>query len=123
MNGLKIGVGEFVFSGLMVSIVIALISAAKTLVKLLNAYSSYLRGMKERRFRVAGSAAISYLFSIYMGFFSLNEAYLLGLFNEQTHEAVCKVYVTNGLKTDICIEYEESMRNEKSVWGRALFFL
>ncbi|SFK01668.1 hypothetical protein SAMN04488079_1041 [Methylophaga sulfidovorans] len=84
MNGLKIGVGEFVFSGLMVSIVIALISAAKTLVKLLNAYSSYLRGIKERRFRAAGSAAISYLFSIYMGFFSLNEAYLLGLFNEQT---------------------------------------
>lgn len=107
----------------MASIVIALISAAKTLVKLLNAYASYLCGIKERRFRAAGSAAISYLFSIYMAFFSLNEAYLLGVFNEQAHEAVCKVYVTNGLKTDMCIEYEESMRNEKSMWGRALFFL
>lgn len=122
-NGLKVEVGEFVFSALMASVIIAFISAVKTFVSLINAHSNYLRGVKERRLKIACATVASYSFTIYMAFFSVNEAYLLGRYNDGAHDGVCKVYVPNGPKTDICIDYEESKRNETSLMGRALYFL
>ncbi|PCC99699.1 hypothetical protein [Halopseudomonas pelagia] len=122
-NGLKLDVGEFVFSLLMLGVVIAFISAIKTLVGLINAHSNYLRGVKERRLKVACATMASYTFTIYMAFFSVNEVYLLGKYNDGAHEGVCTVYVPNGAKTDICIDYEESKENETSLMSRALYFL
>lgn len=123
LHGLKLEVGELVFSLLMLSIVIALISAIRTLVSLINAHSNYLRGIKERRLKIACATMASYSFTIYMAFFSVNEAYLLGRYNDGAHEGVCKVYAPNGAKTDVCIDYEESKENETSLIGRALYFL
>lgn len=122
-NGLKLEVGEFVFSLLMLSVVIALISAIKTWVSLINAHSNYLRGVKERRLKIACATVASYLFTIYMAFFSVNEAYLLGRYNDGAHEGVCKVYVPNGEKTEVCIDYEELKEDETSLLGRAFYFL
>lgn len=122
-NELKLEVGEFVFSFLMLSIVIALISSIKTLVSLLNAHSNYLHGVKERRLKVACATMASYSFTIYMAFFSVNEVYLVGRYNDRAHEGVCKVFVSNGAKIDACIDYEELKEDETSLMGRALYFL
>ncbi len=122
-NVLKLEVGEFVFSLLMLSVVIGLISAIKTLVDLVNAHSNYLRGVKERRLKIACAVMASYSLTIYMAFFSVNEAYLLGRYNKGAHEGVCKVYVSNGAKTDACIEYQGLKEDETSLVGRVLYYL
>jgi len=57
-----------------------------------------------------------------MSFLSVNEVGLLGKYNELAYQQVCKIYVVNGKKSDICIQYEKDMETDTSLKSRILNF-
>jgi len=121
-NSLKLEVGEFIFSFLMLGLISALISGVIAFVSLLNFYTNVLVGFKESKFKRSGLTLLSLSFSVYMSFLSVNEVGLLGKYNELAYQQVCKIYVVNGKKSDICIQYEKDMETDTSLKSRILNF-
>jgi hypothetical protein len=119
---LKIEVQSGFFWSLIASSFFLLGFTVMRLIALLNAFTDILTGHKEKKVKVIGNTLLSLLFSLYLTFFLVNEASLLGLYNDVQYKNICTVYLTSNEKSKECIEYEREMTRDTSHISRFLYF-
>lgn len=86
----------------------------------MNSYINYLIGFQEKRLKVVFGSIASYFFTVYLTIFGINQASILGLYNDKTHQSFCMVYVDDGEKNDECLRYENELYKDTSLLGRVL---
>ena len=121
-SGLKVSVNEFNFPILLLSVIALFITGAVSFIKLNNAHTDILNNSNEKTHKVVLGATGSLLVSVYLSFFTINEAGLAGMYNEGAYQNVCTVYLASGEKSDICINYEKEMAVDKSLIARIVYF-
>lgn len=116
----KASVGEFFFSTFFLLLLANITMYFFSIISFTNDHTDCLSKTEKSKYKTLAYKLSTIALSAYMALFSINDMYLLGLYNKNQYEAVCTIYTPRNVKPKACEKYESSMEADNSLKNRML---